>query len=148
MPTAKRQTAHNNMAYYLHENINTNPMNTVVGVFARNPTDLIQLGQLYFSEKMLELERHVPPMLFDNKMLNSTLNSKRLKIGIVRSMDASAGLCPSALRALDEAEAHLKSLGHEVVEVEIPDIEAQINNHLSLTMNQISNLLNDCWSKN
>lgn len=147
MPTGRRQSAHGNSAYFMHENINMNPLNTIIGPFAKNVEDLARIMKVYFSEKMLSLEKHLPQLPFDTKMYDQTLNARRLKIGIIKDMESSIGMCSSAKRALIEAENHLKSLGHEVIEVEIPNIEAHIDNHLALFMSQTINLVNDNWSE-
>ena len=94
---------------------------------------------------MLELEKNLPPLVFDDSLYQKTLESKRLKIGVLKSLEPAIGMCPTATRALEEAQNHLESLGHEVVEIEIPDLEAHLDTHIHLMMSQVLNLVIDNW---
>jgi len=48
---------------------------------------------------------------------------------------------------LVEAQAHLESLGHEFIEIEIPSIEDQFQNHMKLMMNENLNLIAENWDE-
>ena len=147
LPTSNRQSADGNLAYFKYENINMNPIRTVIGPFARNIDDLTTLMQVYFSKQMLELEPNLPQIEFKEDLYKETLSCKHLKIGIIKDLETVMAYWPTAKRALVEAQAHLESLGHEFIEIEIPSIEDQFQNHMKLMMNENLNLIAENWDE-
>lgn len=135
LSTAKRQEPEGNEMYTLTKDWDVNPIKNIAGPLSKNVDDLVKLMQLYFSEEKLKMDLLNPRLKFNNEMYAKTFKAKGMRFGIISNFDTVLGLCPTAKRILDEATHHLKSLGHEVVEIDIPDMGEQILNRSKLLAN-------------
>mmetsp|Transcript_23161 Transcript_23161/g.20546 ORF Transcript_23161/g.20546 Transcript_23161/m.20546 type:complete len:212 (+) Transcript_23161:612-1247(+) len=137
MATGRRQMPHGNDSYTVTKVAEMNPIRTVLGPFTKNADDMIRLMQLYLSEEKLKLDGLDTKLSFNQDSFQETLNSKKLKIGVITNYDVALGLCPTAQRILDEAREYLIKLGHEIIEIEINDLEDQLMNQASLLISQM-----------
>lgn len=147
MPTAQRQSNHGNVAYMLKRGINLLPMSGVMGPLANKLDDLTLIMKHFYSKRMFEMSPLLPKMPFDNELYEKTLTSKRLRIGILKDYEESSGMCPAVKRALKETHEILQKLGHEVIEIEIPNIDEHMNNQVKLVINMIFPLMLECWNE-
>ena len=145
MPTAKRHTCNGIYSYFLQKDMEIRPMSNVIGPMTKNLDDLTYLMKIFYSEKLFDMQPNLPRIVFNSELYNDTLNSKRLKIGIIKEHETVSGICPAVLRALNEVEEVLTKLGHEVIEIDLPNIEDHCNNHIKLLTNQVCEFLLRNW---
>jgi Asp-tRNA(Asn)/Glu-tRNA(Gln) amidotransferase A subunit family amidase len=135
LPTANRQLPDGNHMYSVSKSWAVNPLKGVIGPFSKNVDDIVRIMQLYFSDKKLKMDFLDSKLVFDNDLFQKTLKSRGMRFGVIANYDATLGLCPTAKRVLDEASEHLKSLGHQVIEIDIPDIDEQLQNQVKIVIN-------------
>ena len=122
-------------------------MSNVMGPLSKNLDDLTYLMQILYSEKLFNMQPNLPRVVFNSELYNETLNSKHLKIGIIKEHETVSGMCPAVLRALNEVQEILTKLGHEVIEIDIPNIDHQCSNHFKLVINEMSQFLSRNWKE-
>ena len=146
LPTPARQTNHGNIGYFELPG-NLKPVGISCGPFTRNTDDLIRFMNITFSQKYFDMTQDLPNLPFDTELLKETLNSKKLRIGIIKDLEPAIGACKTGKRALEEVQAIFEKLGHEVIEVEIPSIEEHCDNQLFFVVNEIMPHLTIHWNK-
>lgn len=121
--------------YSISKTWSVNPLKGAIGPFSKNVDDLVKIMQLYFSDKKLKIDLINPKLKFDDNEFQRNLKFRGMKFGVVANYDVTLGLCPTAKRVLNEATEHLKSLGHEVIEIDIPELDEQLQNQVKLVIN-------------
>uniref|UniRef100_A0A7S3KMI9 Amidase domain-containing protein n=1 Tax=Euplotes crassus TaxID=5936 RepID=A0A7S3KMI9_EUPCR len=137
MPTARRQISHGNETYSEIKKGDMHPMNIVLGPITKNSEDMLRLMKVYLSEEKLKMDGLDYKLRFDQSIYEDTLSCKKLRIGTITNYDEVLTLCPTGKRILQEAREHLTRLGHEVVEIEIPEFEEQCTSQGKLLVNQV-----------
>lgn len=122
-------------------------MDVVMGPMTRSLDDLILGTKLYFSDRAFDKLPTLPRLTFNQDLYDQTLSKKRLKIGIIKEYETFSGLCNANKRALRETQELLTKLGHEVIEIEIPEIEEHTITQLKFILHQMVPDLYAHWSK-
>ncbi|CAL1531082.1 unnamed protein product, partial [Lymnaea stagnalis] len=89
-----------------------------IGPLARNFDALLLLSQALMSPEMYELDRSLPPLLFDKQKYEK---KGPLRIGFY-TFDGTFECLPPVVRAVHEAKKALELMGHEVVPFDFPKI--------------------------
>ena len=55
-------------------------------------------------------------------------------------------MCPAVKRALNEVQEVLTKLGHEIIEIDIPNINHQCANHMKLFTNEMCEFIIENWN--
>lgn len=132
MPTPMRLSPLYTPTEIPHDNMNSQFVSQVYGPMTRNVDDLVQLCRVVFSEAQFNEDLLLPRYNFNEKVYSQTLESKKLKIGLIRDTELICGTCPSNNRAMDMVEELLTSLGHSVVDFEIEDLDQHSYNVTNL----------------
>ncbi|MBS2023667.1 MAG: amidase [Deltaproteobacteria bacterium] len=90
----------------------------MAGPMARTSEDLGFFMGALDPARMTELDPRVPPLPWVSP---STIDVRKLRVGVVRQ-DFLVKPSPAVTRALDEAAAHLRAFGCDVIDFEIPDL--------------------------
>lgn len=129
LPTPPRTSLRGAYGEFLRDSFNMEVMRGCAGPMTRNMTDLVYLYQLYYSDEYYNIERDLPRITFDKGKMN---RNKTYKIGVVSNVDEIVGTSLPIKRAIESAAQILEMEGHQVVDVEIPEIQEQSDNQLDL----------------
>ena len=123
MPTPERMSPLHTPSNIPHGNMNSQIVSQVFGPMARNADDLARIFRVFFSDCQFKEDLKMPRIYFNEQMYNDTLKSDSLRIGLLRNTEAICGTWPSIKRAFDILEDKLADSGHEVIDIEVPDLE-------------------------
>lgn len=118
---------------------------SVRGPLTKNVEDLVYLYRLYMSKDLFELDQRIPRLIFNEKLYRCDIP---LRIGVITNIDAIATLSPPMKRAVVIASHALSSQGHDVIPIEIPEIEEQSNMLTDIIMTTMMHSFYNRWSTN
>ena len=117
---------------YVQENtVSSELIKPVIGPMTTNAEDMALLYKLYFSDYLYDHNRELPRTVFNEKLYNE---EKTLRVGLISNIDDIVGSSPAVKRAQDTVVKILEDKGHEVVSVEIPEIQQQSDNLIKIVM--------------
>lgn len=94
-------------------------MPSVIGPMARSLADIEYITKLIFNGKLWKSDPKVAPVPFSN---NSSIKQEKLTYGLWK-FDGVVRPHPPIQRALEETAKCLKAQGHEIVEIQLPNMD-------------------------
>ncbi|GAB1608405.1 fatty acid amide hydrolase 1-like isoform X1 [Argonauta hians] len=122
------------------DSVNRSFLQTSIGPMSPTAEGLIFASRALFSEQVVKMDPHIPPITFQLKMFN---DKTPLRIGYY-VFDNIVKPTPACCRAVMEAKKYLESCGHTVIEFKPPNVLEALclsMNMLWMEGNLIGNLL-------
>jgi Asp-tRNA(Asn)/Glu-tRNA(Gln) amidotransferase A subunit family amidase len=99
---------------------------STVGPIARSVTDLKTTMECLWCPSMWDEDMFVWPLPFNHSLYNSSYANPKLRVGYFTANGLMTPT-PPLIRAVKESVESLRRLGHEVVEIEIPDFKQAVS---------------------
>jgi Asp-tRNA(Asn)/Glu-tRNA(Gln) amidotransferase A subunit family amidase len=131
MPTPARCPLRGGNMYVQQNTMSMEIVKAVSGPMTTNSEDMELLYKIYFSDYTYDNDRKLPRATFNEQLLSE---NNKLRVGVIKNIDEIVSSSPSVNRAQDTVVKILESKGHEVVSVEIPEIQQQTDNLLKIVM--------------
>mmetsp|Transcript_20771 Transcript_20771/g.38623 ORF Transcript_20771/g.38623 Transcript_20771/m.38623 type:complete len:574 (-) Transcript_20771:117-1838(-) len=104
-----------------HPSANITLIEISLGPMARSVADLKTVMESWFVPQMWDEDFHVHPLPFNHALYQTAYASPKLRIGYYTEAETFTP-CTSVVRAVIETVEKLRRLGHELVEVKLPDL--------------------------
>ena len=89
----------------------------VSGPLGRSVDDLITLEKILISDYFIENDAQMPPLPFDDSIVEEYANKKKLKIGYI-TYDGCFQACSASIEAVEKSVKLLNDAGHELIKID------------------------------